>query len=126
MKIGINDIKRRIKCEKIMKKTPLEKKLSKLGLTEKDFDVTIYEDINHTPFYIYEDEDDPGPFPSIFVKINGIICAKLSRSMVNHIKNTPGFDAIKIVKLDAIDWYLNNPKEVRKEKLEKIIKKYES
>ena len=89
--------------------------MSDVGLTEKDFNIRIYEDINELT-----------PFPSTLLKINGIVCSRLSREMIQDMMSTTGLDIEKMLRKEAIDWYLNNPKIIRKLKLEKIKEKYEN
>ena len=53
------------------------------------------------------------------LKINGIITpAILSRELLQDLHHK-GIDGMEMIRMMAIDWYLNNPRIVRKIKLEK-------
>jgi len=76
-----------------------------LGLTKNDFNIST-ETINF----------------QVYITINGIKTITLTCEIIQDIHSQTGFDTLEMFKLDAIDWYLNNIKIVRKMKLEKIKK----
>jgi hypothetical protein len=83
--------------------------LKELGLTEEDFNV---ESVN----YNYK----------IRLKVNGVISPiELSHEMIQDFRCTANFDMESLLKSEAIKWYINDIKVIRKLKLKKIKEKYE-
>jgi hypothetical protein len=84
--------------------------LKELGLTEEDFNVETME-------HNYK----------IRLKVNGFISPiELSYEMIQDFRCTANFDMEKLLKEQAINWYINDIKFIRKLKLKKIKEKYEN
>lgn len=100
-----------------------------LGLTEDDFKVEI---ILVDAEYI--DPDTFSPKIKFTAKVDGVKCnliLKLSRESIHDLHLTcTNIDVEKeiekIMKTEAIDWYVNNIKIIRKLKIEKLNRIYES
>lgn len=99
----------------------MRKTLSELGLTEKDF---TYEFLEFTdPIY------QPltfTPTRSLIAKVNGVVCKVKTNVNVELSKDLEalGLDTTmeieRLLKDEAINWYINNNQFVRKMKLTKI------
>jgi hypothetical protein len=101
------------------------KTLYELGLTEDDFNFEI---IEITP---YTDNQTYSTYMKLISEVNGVRCnisTKLSREFVEDLRSFHIIDAEKevekIMKTEAINWYINNNQFVRKMKLTKIKERY--
>ena len=90
----------------------MKRTLADICLTEKDFKIEIKKD---------------NEYPENFkVKINGIellMSADMDKENVENLHSIGiGFDfqLESLIKNEAISWYINNPKIIRKEKLRRI------
>ncbi len=97
----------------------LNQELNKFGLSEKDFN---FEFINYI-------ENEYFDVNLINVKINGYIYkikTSVNTKIMQDLKFENNYDVSyifeEILKIEAISWYLNNPKIIRKHKLLQINK----
>ena len=99
--------------------------LSELGLTEKDFKFEIIE--LGSPKY--DSYTFCHPERELIAKVNGVIVkvrTRINIELANDIRAFSGCDFSegidKILKLEAINYYINNNQYIRREKLRKIEK----
>ena len=95
-----------------------------LGLTEKDFTFEFIDfiDLSYSNF---------NPTRTLVAKVNGVVCkvkTSVNIEMAKDIEAATGLNASKevdrLLKEEAINWYINNNQFVRKMKLTKIKEKY--
>jgi len=106
----------------------MKQTLYDLGLTEKDF---TFEFINFTDLSYHPLTFTPSR--TLVAKVNGVMCkvkTNVNIEMAKDIEAATGVNASKeverLLKEEAINWYINNIKFVRKLKLKKIISNYET
>jgi len=104
----------------------MRKTLSELGLTEKDFK---YEFIDFTD--LSYPNGGFNPTRTLIAKINGVMCkvkTNVNVEMLQDIQAMTGMNASreveKLLKEEAINWYINNNQFIRKMKLTKIKERY--
>jgi hypothetical protein len=98
----------------------MRKNLYDLGLTEDDFNFNFIEftDQSYNEFI---------PTRTLVAEINGVVCKvriHFNVELLQDIQAMTGIDGEKeikkILKREAIDWYINNNQFIRKLKLQKI------
>jgi hypothetical protein len=104
----------------------MRRTLSELGLTEKDFKYEFvgFGDPTYVPYTFT-------PTRTLIAKVNDVVCkvkTNINIEMAQDIEAMTGLNATKevdkLLKEEAINWYINNNQFIRKMKLTKIKEKY--